>query len=133
MSRPILFSLIQTPEHPRFSHLYEELGYTEMQFSSVRKLVSALKKHQPDVIVAEFLYAFASNYASNHICNLDTLLITLQQYTKDKPQFIFLIYKDEVEYLKQLTDHYQAFSKGNHTLIVPAKEQQMKELLKKCE
>ena len=91
MQNPIIFSLIESREHPRFSGLYSEMGYEEMQFTSVRKVISALKKHKPDVIVAQFFYAFSSNYASNHICNLDSLLITLQKQSGYKPKFVFLV------------------------------------------
>jgi len=129
MQKPIIFSLIESPEHPRFSDLYKDMGYDEMQFSSSRKLISALKKYKPDVIVAQFLYAYASNYASNHISNLDTLLITLQKYGDYKPKFIFLTYKEEHKHLSQLISHYEGFSKINHSLVLPVAKEQMKELL----
>jgi len=129
MDKPIIFSLIESPEHPRLSSLYKEMGYEEMQFSSVRKIISALKKYKPDVIIAQFLYAFASNYASNHISNLDSLLITLQKYSDYKPKLIFLVYKEEHKYLSQLTSHYEGFSRINHALILPVKKEQVKELL----
>lgn len=129
MDKPIIFSLIETPEHPRLSSLYEEMGYEEMQFSSVRKTISALKKYKPDVIIAQFIFAYASNYASNHMSNLDSLLITLQKYSNYKPKFIFLVYKEEYKYLSQLTSHYDGFSSINHSLILPTNKEKVKELL----
>lgn len=129
MGNPLIFSLIQTPEHPKFSKLYAEMGIEEMQFASVRKVVSALKKHRPALIIAQFQYAFSNNYASNHISNLDTLLITLQQYGEPRPEFVFLVYKNEMEHYARLINHYQGFSRANHMLLLPAREAQMREIL----
>jgi len=129
MKKPIIFSLIESPNHPRLSDLYNEMGYNEMKFSSVRKITGALKKHKPDIIIAQFFFAFASNYASNHICNLDSLLISLQKYPTYKPKFIFFTHKDEYQYLSQLTNHYSDFSISNHGLTLPVTEEKMRELL----
>jgi len=129
MNKPIIFSLIESPEHPRLSRLYSEMGYDEMQFPSVRKVIGALKKYQPEVIVAQFFYAYSTNYASNYISNLDSLLVTLQKNADYKPTFIFLVHKEDHQYLHQLTDHYNDFSKINHTFILPVKEDKIREVL----
>ena len=56
MTKPIVFSIIESPLHAKLSLLYEELAYEELQFFSVRKAIGGLKKHQPDIIIAEFFY-----------------------------------------------------------------------------
>jgi len=58
VSKPIVFSVIETPTHPKLSDLYDEMGYEELQFQSVRRAISALKKYKPDVIVAQFFFSF---------------------------------------------------------------------------
>ena len=75
MSKPIIFSVIESPTHPKLSALYKHLGIHEEQFNSVRKLLAALKKSKPDFIVAEFFYAYGSNYSGIHISNLDMMLM----------------------------------------------------------
>lgn len=129
MSKPIVFSVIETPTHPKLSDLYDEMGYEELQFQSVRKAISALKKYKPDVIVAQFFFSFSTNYASNHISNLDSLIITLQKYSDYKPKFIFLVSKKDYQYIEKLTSHYDEFSSSNHSLILPVTEEQIKKLL----
>ena len=100
-----------------------------MQFLSVRNAIKALKKHKPDVIIAQFLFAYSTNYASNHISNLDSLLITLQKYPDYKPKFIFLATKKEFPHIEQLTNHYKWFSSTNLSLVLPVTKDQVKELL----
>lgn len=129
MQKPIVFSLIESPSHPKLSKLFSELGYEEMQFFSVRKAINALKKYKPDVIVVQFFYAFSTNYASNHISNLDSLIITLQKYSDYKPMFIFLASKKDYQYIDQLTSHYEGFSSSNHSLILPVTEEQVRAIL----
>ena len=130
MSKPILFSLTQTPEAPVFCSLYEDMGYEVMQFTTVRKAIGALRKHKPKVVIAQFLYAYSNNYASNHISNLDTLLITLQTLPGKKPDVIFLCYKEEIGYLEELTEHYAGCCSTNHALTIPVNKDDMEATLK---
>lgn len=125
MSKPIIFSVIESPTHPKLSELYNEMGYEEMQFKSMRKTMNALKSHKPDVIVAEFFYAYGTNYSSNHISNLDTLLITLQKYPDYQPKIIVLVTKQEQQFVSKLEEHY----KLDQVLVQPVTEQQMRSLL----
>lgn len=129
MSKPIVFSVVESPTHPKLSNLYDEMGYEELQFTSVRKAMNALKKHKPDVIVAEFFYAFGTNYSSNHISNLDSLLITLQKYPEYQPKVIFLVSKKEHEFVSKLEGHYGDYYHADNILTQPVTEQQVRELL----
>lgn len=129
MSKPIVFSIIETPAHPKLSDIYDDMGYQELQFKSPRKAMSALKKYQPDVIVAEFFYAFGTNYSSNHICNLDSLLITLQKYPDYQPKVIFLVSKREYEFVSKLDGHYGDYYHVENVLVQPVKAEQVRPLL----
>jgi hypothetical protein len=53
---PLLFSLVESPLHPRLGHLYQQLGMTEESFGSARKLHKALQQQKPDFFVGEFIY-----------------------------------------------------------------------------
>lgn len=79
----VLYSIIESAAHPLFSALYSRLEIDEQRFSSMRKVMSALKKQPPDFIVAEFIYGYSNNYAGVNISNLDVLLYSLQKYTPD--------------------------------------------------
>ena len=95
--------------HPNLSGLLNRLGYQEIQFGSVRKAISGLKKHKPDVIIADFLYAYSTNYDSNHISNLDSFLISLNKLADHSPKIIFLAEKNELEYVDQLARQYAQY------------------------
>jgi len=125
VSNPIVFSIIESPSHPKLSKLYQELGYEELQLKSIRKTMAALKKYKPDVIVAEFFYAYGTNYSSNHISNLDSLLITLQKYEHYHPRIIVLVSKKEQQYVEKLQAHYQI----DHVLSLPVDEEQIRPLI----
>ena len=76
-----LFSIIESSGHPNASELYDSLGIKETKITSMRKAIAALKKQQPDYIVAEFFYGYGNNYAGVNISNLDVLLYSLQKYS----------------------------------------------------
>jgi hypothetical protein len=111
--------------HPKLSLLYESLGYEELQFPSIRKAMSALKKHQPAVISAEFFYKYGTNYSSNHISNLDSLLITLQKYPDYHPTFIIFVNKQEQQFVTKL----EIYGSMDHVLVQPVNAEQVRALL----
>jgi len=98
-----LFSIIESPAHPNFSALYDKLEIEETKITSMRKAISALKKQQPDFIVAEFFYGYGNNYAGVNISNLDVLLYSLQKYSADS-KVIVLVDKNEHQYVNKLND-----------------------------
>lgn len=54
MSKPILYSVIESRIHPPFSALYQRMGIEEQRFSSTRKAMAKIKKQPPDYVVADF-------------------------------------------------------------------------------
>lgn len=101
MSTTTLFSIIESPSHPNFTELYNSLGIEETKITSMRRAIAALKKQQPDYIVAEFFYGYGNNYAGVNISNLDVLLYSLQKYSADT-KVIVLVNKDEFKFTIKL-------------------------------
>ncbi len=69
----------------------------------MQKAIAALKKQQPDFIVAEFFYGYGNNYAGVNISNLDVLLYSLQKYSAGT-KVIILADKDEYKYVDKLNE-----------------------------
>jgi protoheme ferro-lyase len=103
MTGKTLFSVIESATHPNLTNLYTSLGIKESKINSMRKAISALKKQQPDYLVAEFFYGYGNNYAGVNISNLDVLLYSLQKYSADT-KVIVLVDKDEYKYVDKLND-----------------------------
>ncbi len=101
MSTKTLFSIIESSGHPNFTALYNSLGIRENKINSMRKAIAALKKQQPDFIVAEFFYGYGNNYAGVNISNLDVLLYSLQKYSADT-KVIVLVDNSEYKYVDKL-------------------------------
>ncbi len=129
MNKPIIFSLIESPSHPKLSPIFVKKGYDEQQFLSVRKIINALKKQKPDVVIAQFHYLYVSDYASNHISNLDSVIATLQKYSDYQPKFIFLVSKKEKQFIERLTNHYLGFASSIEIVILPNVFKQVEEIL----
>ena len=98
-----LFSIIESPTHPFLTPLYNQMGIDELCFKHMRKLISKIKKVQPDYIAAEFFYGYGNNYAGINISNLDVMLYSLQRYSP-KTKVIVFVDKDERQYVDKLND-----------------------------
>lgn len=96
-----LFSIVESPLHPNFSALYQRLGYEEVQLTSTRKAVSALKKQVPDLVVADFVYGYSNNYSGIHISNLDVFLMSMQKFAPATP-VIILAAANELEHAEKM-------------------------------
>lgn len=103
MPAKIIFSIIESPTHPYLTSLYNNLGFDELCFKHMRKLISKIKKVQPDYIAAEFFYGYGNNYAGINISNIDVMLYTLQRYSPETKVIIF-VDKNERQYVDKLND-----------------------------
>ena len=103
MPTKTLFSIIESSGHPNFTALYNSLGIRENKINSMRKAIAALKKQQPDFIVAEFFYGYGNNYAGVNISNLDVLLYSLQKYSAHT-KVIVLVDNSEYKYVDKLNN-----------------------------
>ncbi|MBL3588179.1 MAG: hypothetical protein JMN24_00095 [gamma proteobacterium endosymbiont of Lamellibrachia anaximandri] len=120
MSDTALFSILESPTHPDFSALYRRLGIRQIEFRSMRKVMSELKRQQPDIVVAEFFYGYANNYAGINISNLDVFLFSLQKYAPET-RVIVLVEKSEREYVGKLNEIFPLHA----VLVQPVKASQI--------
>jgi len=103
MPTKTIFSVIESPTHPHLTSLYSKFGVEELCFKSMRKLISKIKKTQPDFIAAEFFYGYGNNYAGINISNLDVMLYSLQRYAPNTKVIVF-VDKSERQYVDKLND-----------------------------
>ncbi len=121
---PTLFSVIESPTHPKLGALYRRLGYQETQFGSMRKALAQMKKQAPDVVVVEFFYGYGSNYAGVNISNLDVMLNSLNKYAPDA-KVVVMVDKTERQYVDKLNDIHPLHG----VLVQPVTEAAMEAVL----
>jgi AmiR/NasT family two-component response regulator len=119
-----LFSLIESPIHPNFSGLYQQLGIAEQRFTAARKLHKALQQQAPDFLVGEFIYGFGNNYAGANVCNLDVTLRALQRFSPHTKVLVF-VHPNEAQYVDKLLELFPIHA----VLKYPVTEQAMREAL----
>ena len=93
-----LLSIVELGGYPNFSSLYRGAGFEVITASSMRKALALVKRHRPDVIVAEF------NYQSDfrdRTSNLDSLLATLQTRCPEARVVVFFE-KAQAQHLQRL-------------------------------
>lgn len=123
-SMKTLFSLIESPFHPDFSALYQELGIEEARFDTARNLHRALQKQPPDFFVGEFIYGWGNNYAGANVSNLDVTLRSLQ-YMAPQAKVIVFLHPREEEHIGKLLDLFPVHA----VLTYPVDEQAMQAAL----
>jgi len=101
-----LFSITESPGHPRLDSLYQRLGMTQVKLPSQRKALQALKRTTPDWVVAEFFYGFGNNYAGANVCNLDVFLASLRKHAPGA-RVIVLVSKEQSQYVPLLAERFQ--------------------------
>lgn len=124
MSQKVLYSIIESPLHPDFTRLYHDMNFENLQFNSMRKAISHLKKQKPDYVVADFLYGYGNNYAGVNVSNLDVFLHSLEKYAPDA-KIIVMVEKEEIKYLPKLTALFNLHA----ALQYPVPTEAMKEML----
>ena len=101
MSKIDIISIVESSMHPNFSELYPENGLQELKVNSIRKAIAHLKKQSPSFVVAEFFYAYSTNYSGVHKSNLEVLLISLRKYSPGT-RVIVLVDKQERQFVEVL-------------------------------
>ena len=114
--KQIIFSIIESPTHPFLTPLYNKAGIEELCFKHMRKLISKIKKVQPDYIAAEFFYGYGNNYAGINISNLDVMLYSLQRYSP-KTKVIIFVDKNEKQYVDKLNEILPLHAVLTHPVI----------------
>lgn len=116
MVKPVLMSLVELGGYPDYVPLYERQGYEVVKTDNVRKAVKLIRKHRPDVIVAEF--NFQSDFR-DRTSSLETLMSSTQGISDVK-----LIVFYEKEYEHQYQRFLQQFD-VHASLEFPISEQQL--------
>lgn len=124
MNQPLLYSIVEAPQHPHCSALYQRLGFSELRFDSQRKALAALKKEPLAYVVADFIYAFSTYYQATNISNLDVLLHSLVKYAPDA-RVIALAAKDDLPHVARLN----AIHPLHAVLTYPVSEAQLQAVL----
>lgn len=104
ISKPLL-SIIELGGYPDFKGLYKSFGFEPVVAYSMRKALNALKKIEPEVVVAEF------NYQSDFRDRTSTLesLIAVAQRNKNMKLIIF--FEKEYEHqFKKLCNRYDFYA-----------------------
>ncbi|MCW8930591.1 MAG: hypothetical protein OQL19_10170 [Gammaproteobacteria bacterium] len=111
MSQKKLFMVFESGFTIDFSTLCEVKTIHQTNFSSNRKLISQLKKTEPDYIISEFIY---SPSLGTQISNLDGLLGSVERYCKKTQLIIYT----ESRYREKLETVREKF-KIHHVLEYP--------------
>ncbi|MBL7000304.1 MAG: hypothetical protein ISR73_10620 [Gammaproteobacteria bacterium] len=126
MKQKSLVSIVESSMHPNYSALYVQKGLIETRVNSIRKAISLVKKTPVDYLVAEFFYAYSTNYSGVHKSNLDVLLISLAKYSPHT-RVIVLVEKKEYQYVEVLN----ALNFPLHAVLIhPVRFQQIEDLLR---
>jgi len=89
ITEKLLLSIIELGGYPNFTPLYKSLGYEVAVETRMRKALGFLKKHQPDVIVAEF--NFQSDFR-DRTSSLESLLAVVQRLPETR---VIIFYEKE--------------------------------------
>jgi hypothetical protein len=100
-----LFSIIESPGHPRLDALCRRIGITQIKLPSQRKALQTLKQVKPEWVVAEFFYGFGNNYAGANVCNLDVFLSSLRKQAPEA-RVIVLVSKEQAQYVPLLAERF---------------------------
>jgi hypothetical protein len=125
MNQKVVFSIIESPLHPDFTRLYHSLNIENIQFNSMRKALSHLKKQKPDFVVAEFFYGYGNNYAGVNVSNLDVFLCSLQKYAPEA-KVIVMVEKEERKHVSKLAELFTLHAVLQH----PVSSERMSECLR---
>ncbi|MCK5726150.1 MAG: hypothetical protein KAH22_04905 [Thiotrichaceae bacterium] len=101
MIKKQIYTVISSPFHPRLSALYTRFDLQEQVFTSMRKVMTQIKKQAPAYLVADFIYGYSNHYAGVNISNVDVLLMSMQRYCPET-KVIILAKADEIQYVVQL-------------------------------
>ncbi len=111
--------------HPNYTGLYARKGLYEVKVNSIRKAINLIRKETPRYIIAEFFYAYSTNYSGVHKSNLDVLLVSLKKYAPQTRVIVFSD-KDDAQYIKVL----DSLDYPLHGFFIhPSKESDIEKLL----
>lgn len=118
---PRLLSIIELGGYPNLFPLYQRLGFDVEIVNSQRKARAVIRKHCPDVIVAE--YNFQSDFR-DRTSNLETLMAVLQRHPDVRVLVFYL--PEQAGKLGLLEARFPLFAK----IPFPVTEQQVESVLR---
>jgi DNA-binding NtrC family response regulator len=101
-----LLAIMELGGYPNLVPLYQRLGFSVELVGSQRKARILLKKHVPDVVVAE--YIFQSDFR-DRTSNLESLMAVLQRHPQVKVIVFYL--PEQAEKLAILEARFKVFAK----------------------
>lgn len=114
-------AIIELGGYPNLLPLYQRLGFDVEVVNSQRKARGLLKKRQPDVIVAE--YIFQSDFR-DRTSNLETLMAVLQRHPDVRVVVFYL--PEQAEKLAILEGRFPRLDK----IAFPITEQKVEQVLR---
>ena len=116
-----LLAIIELGGYPNLLPLYQRLGFDVEVVNSQRKARRLLKKRQPDVIVAE--YIFQSDFR-DRTSNLETLMAVLQRHPDVRVLVFYL--PEQAEKLAILEGRFRRLDK----IAFPITEEKVESVLR---
>jgi len=111
-----LLAVVEFLEHAKLSSRYQQLGYSVSTECQVRKAIAALRKAQPDVIVADF---YSQPDFRDRVSNLESLLAAAQAMPQTK---ILVLYEPPNQ---SALDRVRSRLRIDAALTMPVKEAEL--------
>ncbi len=115
-----LLAVVEFLEHAKLSTRYKQLGYHVSTECQVRKAIAALRKSQPDVIVADF---YSQPDFRDRVSNLESLLAAAQAMPQIK---ILVLYEPPNQ---TALDRVRARMRIDAALTMPVQETELMTVL----
>lgn len=101
---PLVLSIVELGGYPNFAPLYARLGCRVVVENSMRKALTAVKQHAPNVVVAEF--NFQSDFR-DRTSSLESLMAVVQRLPNTR---VIVFYEQEyADQLARLEANYSLF------------------------
>ena len=115
-----LLSVIELGGYADYSSMYASFGYQATSLSTMRKVLKYLKKHTPDVIVAEF--NFQSDFR-DRTSSLESMMSMVERMPNTK---VVVFYdKEFVQQLARLEERYTF----DATLAFPIDDEKLEKIV----
>lgn len=121
--RPKLVSVIELGGYPNFTPLYQRLGCEVLVENSMRKALGLIRRHKPDVIVAEF--NFQSDFR-DRTSSLESMMAIVQRLPDTR---VIVFYEKEFSHqLDRLRERFSFFK----TIPYPIDEHELDAALREA-
>lgn len=117
----LLLSIFSHGVEPALLQLYRECGYSVLHAGSLRQALGLIKKHRPQVVVAEFVYS--PTYGSQ-LSNFESLFAAIQSHCA-AVKFIALVHKEDLSHLVKVSGRFPLHAK----FTIPVELQSLKACL----